>query len=65
MKTLALILGLALLAGSADAAPAPLNTLTAKEKASGWKLLFDGKTLNGWRTFKKPRLEPGWRVSRW
>jgi hypothetical protein len=24
------------------------NTLTAKEKRQGWKLLFDGKSLNGW-----------------
>lgn len=28
--------------------PAPDNTLTAQERASGWKLLFDGKTFNGW-----------------
>ncbi len=24
------------------------NTLTAAERAAGWKLLFDGKTLKGW-----------------
>ena len=27
----------------------PLNTLTAKERQAGWKLLFDGKTTHGWR----------------
>jgi hypothetical protein len=29
------------------------NTLTAKEKADGRKLLFDGKTTDGWRVYKK------------
>ena len=24
------------------------NTLTARERADGWQLLFDGKTLSGW-----------------
>lgn len=28
------------------------NKLTDQEAADGWVLLFDGKTLNGWRDFK-------------
>jgi len=29
-------------------AATPDNTLTAQEKADGWRLLFDGSTTNGW-----------------
>ncbi len=29
------------------------NVLTPAEVAEGWRLLFDGQTLNGWRSFRK------------
>jgi hypothetical protein len=29
------------------------NHLSDQEKAEGWKLLFDGKSTDGWRSFKK------------
>src|SRR5216117_4169245 len=49
-------------AGAAEIAggSAP-NAVTAAEKAAGWKLLFDGKTLNGWHSFKKQEPpKQGW-----
>ncbi|HET6248940.1 MAG TPA: DUF1080 domain-containing protein [Tepidisphaeraceae bacterium] len=36
------------------------NTLTDDEKKAGWKLLFDGKTTDGWHTFKRTDVRPGW-----
>lgn len=40
---------LALTIGRASAAEPKHNTLTAAEKSAGWKLLFDGKSLDGWK----------------
>ncbi|MEO8619521.1 MAG: DUF1080 domain-containing protein [bacterium] len=45
---------------SASAAP---NTLSAAEKAAGWKLLFDGKNLDAWRGYKRSDIPAGWRVA--
>lgn len=43
-------------------AQTPPNTLSAKERADGWKLLFDGKTTNGWRGYRKKTMPDGWQV---
>ena len=42
---------------------APANQLTDQEKPAGWTLLFDGKTTQGWRTFKQQTFpNKGWVV---
>ncbi|MDB6033679.1 MAG: basic secretory protein [Verrucomicrobiales bacterium] len=38
------------------------NTLSAAETKAGWKLLFDGKDLNGWHNFKREGIRAGWQV---
>jgi 3-keto-disaccharide hydrolase len=40
--------------GDAAAADTPANTLTPAERAAGWRLLFDGTSLAGWRGYRKP-----------
>jgi hypothetical protein len=30
------------------------NRLTPEEQKAGWKLLFDGRSLDGWRGYKRP-----------
>jgi hypothetical protein len=48
-----------LAAGTAMLSAAPVNQLTEEEKAAGWKLLFDGKSTQGWRSFKKETFPAG------
>ena len=38
------------------------NQLTAQEKADGWQLLFNGKDMSGWRTFKQPAVHEKWQI---
>ena len=42
-----------------DAAP---NTLSEDEKKAGWELLFDGKSMDHWRNYRKDDLGNGWKV---
>jgi hypothetical protein len=44
------IASFSLLLWSAALSGQAMNVLTAQEKAQGWQLLFDGKTLEGWHS---------------
>lgn len=40
-----------------------VTELSVEEKSQGWRLLFDGKSLNGWHLYaKKAQPEAGWKV---
>lgn len=38
------------------------NRLTEAQKRDGWRLLFDGRTTEGWRGFRRSDLPDGWQV---
>ncbi|HEX4374290.1 MAG TPA: DUF1080 domain-containing protein [Puia sp.] len=38
------------------------NQLTAKERADGWKLLFDGQSTNGWHLYNSQALFTVWKA---
>lgn len=46
----------------ASAAEPALNTLTDAEKSAGWKLIFDGKSTDGWRNYKKDTIGDKWKI---
>jgi len=56
MKSILLLLAMAVPAFSAP------NQLSPEEKREGFKLLFDGKTLKGWRTYKEKAPKDQWKV---
>ena len=43
----------------AEAAP---NALSEAERRGGWRLLFDGRSTDGFRNFRREGISPGWTV---
>jgi hypothetical protein len=39
-----------------------INQLSDQEKKDGWKLLFDGKTSQGWHSYNKTTFGQGWKI---
>lgn len=56
------LLSLCLLFGGGLSLRGDDNVLTPAEKAAGWELLFDGRTLEGWRGYGIKEIPPGWEV---
>jgi hypothetical protein len=64
MKQLWFALGVMAAAVAFGAEPSAPNTLTEQEKADGWKLLWDGKTGEGWRSIKGDAFPAkGWEIA--
>lgn len=61
-KFLSIVAVSAITAGMMTSCQEQQNTLSEAEKADGWQLLFDGKTLNGWRSYNRDSLVGGWGV---
>lgn len=62
LRALGALCALSALCLTPAAAQAP-NTLTAEEKAQGFKLLFDGKDAADWRGYRQKTLPAGWTVT--
>jgi hypothetical protein len=56
----AALLALTICRQTAGALDTNLNTLTAEEKAAGWRLLFNGTNFAGWHCWHSAQIRPGW-----
>jgi len=49
-------------AESANASTTGATTLTAEQRAAGWRPLFDGTSTAAWRGYKTQTMPAGWRI---
>jgi hypothetical protein len=61
MKRIIYLFGLCLIIFGCGAATVP--SLSLEEQNAGWKMLFDGKTIHGWRGYKMEQAPPAWKVT--
>ena len=61
MKKIVVLFTFLTVAFSVFAQNRQMNTLTETEKKDGWRLLFNGKNLNGWKTFQGKEIT-GWKI---
>src|SRR5690242_8651421 len=62
LSSILAISSLILLSQSCTSSKSLDNSLTQKEEKAGWKLLFDGKTTNGWHTYLQDTVGSKWQV---
>lgn len=62
MGRIARLVALGCWAGLAGLGHGAENALTTAEQKAGWKLLFDGKSAQAFRNYKKDGLNPQWKV---
>src|ERR671921_411108 len=48
--------------GSSTPAMSTPNSLSAAERAEGWRLLFDGRSMDAWRGYREDAMPAGWRA---
>lgn len=54
------VLALGCASNQAGQISGPPNTLTPTERAAGWRLLFDGRSMAAWRGYKQDAIPAGW-----
>ena len=61
-KTVLFMLSCWLICACSAPNEAPINQLTNQEKKDGWVLLFDGKSMDGWRACNETAMPNNWVV---